>query len=91
MKRQPNKLHTLALIIGTLTFLTAGCATIKTENEVTVKTESEIKPIHITVDVNVKVQNALDDFFNDIDEASETVQSDDTEASSAKLIHTTNT
>jgi len=28
----------------------------------------EIKPIHITIDVNVKVDKALDDFFKDIDE-----------------------
>ena len=29
----------------------------------------EIKPIHITIDVNVKVDKALEDFFGDIDEA----------------------
>ena len=28
----------------------------------------EIKPIHITIDVNVKVDKALDDFFSDIDQ-----------------------
>ena len=27
----------------------------------------EIKPIHITIDVNVKVDRALDDFFGDLD------------------------
>ena len=27
----------------------------------------EIKPIHITIDVNLKVDKDLDDFFNDID------------------------
>jgi hypothetical protein len=27
----------------------------------------EVKPIHITIDVNVKVDRALDDFFEDID------------------------
>ncbi len=31
----------------------------------------EIKPIHITIDVNVKVDKALDDFFGDIDNAEE--------------------
>jgi hypothetical protein len=31
----------------------------------------EIKPIHITIDVNVKVDKALDDFFGDIDDAEE--------------------
>ena len=33
----------------------------------------EIKPIHITIDVNVKVDKALDDFFGDIDNAEEVV------------------
>ena len=27
----------------------------------------EVKPIHITVDVNVRVDRALDDFFSDLD------------------------
>ncbi len=27
----------------------------------------EIKPIHITIDINIKVDKALDDFFDDID------------------------
>jgi Skp family chaperone for outer membrane proteins len=29
----------------------------------------EVKPIHITIDVNVKIAKDLDDFFSDIDEA----------------------
>jgi hypothetical protein len=37
-----------------------GCLSVKTE-------PIEVKPIHITVDVNVKVDKALDDFFGDID------------------------
>lgn len=40
----------------------AGC----TRHEVEVK-PVEIKPIHITIDVNVKVDRALDDFFGDLD------------------------
>ena len=40
-----------------------GC---ETRHEVDVK-PVEVKPIHITIDVNVKVQRALDDFFSDID------------------------
>jgi len=31
----------------------------------------EVKPIHITIDVNVRVDKALDDFFNDLDEQEE--------------------
>lgn len=39
-----------------------------TRHEVEVK-PVEIKPIHITIDINVKVDRALDDFFGDLDEA----------------------
>ena len=34
----------------------------------------EIKPIHITIDVNVKVDKALDNFFSDIDQAQEKIE-----------------
>ena len=37
-----------------------------TRHEVEVK-PVEIKPIHITIDINVKVDSALDDFFGDLD------------------------
>lgn len=47
----------LALLLG-------GCLSIKTQHE--------IKPVYITVDVNLKVQKELDNFFGDIDAASET-------------------
>jgi hypothetical protein len=43
--------------------MTAAC----TRHEVDVK-PVEIKPIHITIDINVKVDRALDDFFGDLDE-----------------------
>jgi hypothetical protein len=33
----------------------------------------EIKPIHITIDVNVKVEKALDDFFGKIDDAEQKI------------------
>ena len=44
----------------------AGCFQIKTENEIK---PIEVKPIHITVDINVKIDRALDDFFGDLDKA----------------------
>lgn len=34
----------------------------------------EIKPIHITIDVNVRVDRALDNFFDDIDTAGKGIQ-----------------
>jgi hypothetical protein len=40
-----------------------GCLNVKTE-------PIEVKPIHITVDVNVKVDRALNDFFGDLDRKS---------------------
>jgi hypothetical protein len=43
-----------------LALLSGGCLSLKTEHEV--------KPIHVTVDVNVKVDKALDDFFGDLDQ-----------------------
>ncbi len=47
----------------------AGCVSVRTE-------PIEVKPIHITVDVNVKVERALDDFFDDLDAQSKTVTHD---------------
>jgi len=38
-----------------------------TKHEIDVK-PLEIKPIHITIDINVKVDRALDDFFGDLDD-----------------------
>jgi len=29
----------------------------------------EVKPIHITLDINLKIDRELDDFFGDIDQA----------------------
>ena len=38
----------------------------------TVKVEPiEVKPIHLTMDINVRVQRELDDFFDDIEEEAE--------------------
>ena len=44
-----------------------GCLSVKTE-------PIEVKPIHVTVDVNVKVDRALDDFFGDLDRKSSTIK-----------------
>lgn len=50
--------------LGVCLLLLAAC----TKHEVEVK-PVEIKPIHITIDINVKIDRALDDFFGDLDEA----------------------
>ena len=47
----------LALLLPTVAVVVlSGCLSIKTEHE--------IKPIHITLDVNLKVQKELEDFLN---------------------------
>lgn len=55
-------------------FLILGCAALF-GGCITVKIEPT-KPIevHATVDVNVKVDRALDDFFGDLDRKSATIQ-----------------
>jgi len=50
-----------------------GLLSCATRHEVELK-PVEIKPIHITIDVNVKVDRALDDFFGDIDETAEAIK-----------------
>ncbi|UCD82272.1 MAG: hypothetical protein JSW26_12870 [Desulfobacterales bacterium] len=57
-------------LLAAIFFLVApGC----TQHKVEVA-PVEIKPIHITIDVNVKVDKALDDFFSDIDKAEEKIE-----------------
>ena len=56
-------IRTRLILPATLTFLISyGC----TQHKVEVA-PVEVKPIHITIDVNVKVDKALDDFFGDVD------------------------
>lgn len=56
----------LFLFAALLPLLLGGCLNVKTE-------PIEVKPIHITVDVNVRVEKALDDFFGDLDKKSTTL------------------
>jgi len=53
-------------LTAALAFAGTGCVHVKTD-------AIEVKPIHITVDVNVKVDRALDDFFGDLDRKSASV------------------
>ncbi len=56
--------YTFLFLGSAALLLICGC----TRHEVELK-PVEIKPIHITIDINVKVDRALDDFFGDLDEA----------------------
>lgn len=60
----------LLIILFLVFFISPGCAT---KHEVEVK-PVEIKPIHITIDVNIKVDKALDDFFGDIDKEADEIK-----------------
>ncbi len=61
--------HILILLGASFVLSAAGC----TQHKVEVA-PVEIKPIHITIDVNVKVDRALDSFFGDIDAAREQIE-----------------
>ncbi len=49
----------------------AGC---QTQHKVETVHKVEVAPMHITIDVNVKVNKALDDFFGDLDAAEDQLQ-----------------
>lgn len=55
-----------AILLGTV----LGC---NTQHKIQVE-PVEVKPIHITIDVNVKVDRALDDFFGEIDKAEDKIE-----------------
>lgn len=59
------KFRRLLLLLPAISCL-GGCLSVRTE-------PIEVKPIHVTVDVNVKVDRALDDFFGDLDQKSSTI------------------
>lgn len=49
----------------------------QTQHKVETVHRVEVAPMHITIDVNVKVDRALDDFFGDLDEAAEEIKSNE--------------
>jgi Skp family chaperone for outer membrane proteins len=61
--------HNLILLSALFVLIAAGC----TQHKVEVA-PVEIKPIYIKIDVNVKVDRALDDFFGDIDAAEDKIE-----------------
>ena len=58
-----------------LLFAAFGCTKheIETRSQVEVA-PVEIKPIHITIDVNIRVDKALDNFFSDLDETAKEIK-----------------
>ena len=45
----------------------------QTQHKVETIHKVEVAPMHITIDVNVKVDKALDDFFGELDEAEDQI------------------
>lgn len=54
-----------ALAVSLILF--SGC----TRHKIDTVHKIEVAPMHITIDINVKVDKALDDFFGDLDAAEE--------------------
>ena len=64
MKKLFSAASLLVLLVG------LGCTKHQVETKSQVEVAPvEIKPIHITIDVNIRVDRALDDFFSDIDKS----------------------
>jgi len=66
-------------VLGTISILlllmSLGCTKHQVETKSQVEVAPvEIKPIHITIDVNIRVDKALDDFFSDIDESAQDIK-----------------
>lgn len=57
-----NNLFSLCVLAAVAILAAAGCVRIKSD-----PVNVRVEPIHITVDVNVKVDRELDSFFGDLD------------------------
>ena len=84
----------MSVIIATTTRLVLPVALVclascKIQSEHLVETRHEIKPIDINV--NVRVERELDDFFQDLDEASMTVDGTEDDLSNADTDTTSET
>lgn len=53
----------ILLLLGILVALSAGC--------IKIKHEMSIKPVFVTVEIHVKIDRELENFFADIDKAGE--------------------
>ena len=58
------------IVLFLILFIFSGC---QSSHQVEVK-PVEIKPIHITIDVNIRVEKALDDFFDDLEAAEDKIK-----------------
>ena len=66
-----RKQFTAPVLVLMLFLLGPGC---QTQHKVETVHKVEVAPMHITIDVNIKVDKALDDFFGDLDAAEDQIQ-----------------
>lgn len=66
-----RKQFTATVLVLMLFLFALGC---QTQHKVETVHKVEVAPMHITIDVNIKVDKALDDFFGDIDAAEDQIQ-----------------
>ncbi len=60
-----------AVLAALLLFGAQAC---QTQHKIETVHKIEVAPMHITIDVNVKVDKALDDFFGELDAAEENIK-----------------
>jgi hypothetical protein len=65
-----SRIYIRLFILSGILALSFAC---QTRHEVAVA-PVEVKPIHITIDVNVRIDKELDDFFGDIDEVEDELE-----------------
>ena len=58
-------------MIAALLLLVSGCYS---QHRIETVHKVEVAPMHITIDINVKVDRALDDFFGDLDKMEENIK-----------------
>lgn len=66
-----RRVFLISVLAAVLAGWVQGC---QTQHQVESVHRVEVAPMHITIDVNVKVDRELDDFFGDLDQAEEKIQ-----------------
>ena len=66
-----SKILLRAIVVTGLLLGLNACNTKHAKEVAPIETRHVVEPIHITIDINVRVDKALDDFFGDLDEAEE--------------------
>jgi hypothetical protein len=59
------------ILAAVLIFFGQAC---QTQHKIETVNKIEVAPMHITIDVNIKVDRALDDFFGDLDKAEQQME-----------------